>query len=43
MTKKKFNEFLKLLNDLKAIKIGTEGDTTKLKDMYKQLIPDILQ
>jgi len=34
--KEKCNEFLKLLNDFKAIKIGTAGDTAALEDLYKQ-------
>lgn len=34
--KEKCNEFLKLLKDFKAIKIGTVGDTAALEDLYKQ-------
>ena len=26
----------KIVNDFKAIRIGTGGDTTKLEDLYKQ-------
>jgi len=33
--KEKCNEFLKLLNDFKAIRLGTAGDTAKLEDLNK--------
>jgi len=36
--KEKHDEFLKLMNDFKSLKIDTVGDTTTPEDVYKKLI-----